>query len=78
MVMYQRADARIEGTSVHTILNSANSSKFNGNNVTTNTNVDFSRVTGFHSGVTALTELNILLESGGTFSGGSYKLYGVK
>lgn len=48
------------------------------NNATTNTNVDFSRVTGFHNGVTAITELNILPESGGTFSGGSYKLYGVK
>ena len=37
MVMYQRADARIEGSAVHTDINADNSSNFNGNNFTTNT-----------------------------------------
>ncbi|OUR92333.1 DUF2807 domain-containing protein [Flavobacteriales bacterium 34_180_T64] len=37
MVLYQRANARIEGSATHTSINTDNSSSFNGNNFTTNT-----------------------------------------
>ena len=48
------------------------------NNPTTNTNFNFEKSTAFYNQTTAINEINLIPESGGTWSAGTYTLYGVK